>query len=222
MTSGAGEGGILRGSFVWGMNGTQMRIVLVDSPLHKEFLDGTLLKGLKKISNKDLKVGHIYVAKSGKVGIFRGRMRQKDSRKNFLAWTEYTPYLASRVISEFDSGEYEERYKKDRLGNVTITKAHSYIKELGKVEVFPNVVHGTVDGWCQVLESSEWVLLEDEETILKTLECLQDRLRKHELDTYVSHIPRPVSPKILAYFEEHGISLEACDEKVRRSPNLLW
>lgn len=208
MTSGAAEGGVLRGAFVWGMNSTQMRIVLVGSPLHGECVEGTQLKTLKKIPNKDLKIGHVYVAKSGKVGIFRGQMRKKSERKTFLAWLDYTPYSATRVIDEFESGDYQERYKKDRLGNVVVSKAHSYIKDLGSIDVFPNVVHGLMDGYWYDLEASEWVLLEDDETILKTLKFLQDRLWQHELGTYLAHVPRPVSPKVLAYIQEHEIPFD--------------
>ena len=60
------EGGwVLEGPFLWVKNGTQMRMVLIDSPRHRQILAYTKQKAIaikaKKISPKSLVAGGVYI-----------------------------------------------------------------------------------------------------------------------------------------------------------------
>lgn len=61
---GINKNGILNGKFLWGMNGSQMKLILEGSDLHKELIKANenkkKQKSLKRIKNADLVVGGIY------------------------------------------------------------------------------------------------------------------------------------------------------------------
>ena len=75
-TVGIGKDGYLKGEYVWVVVGSQMRLVRVDSTEHKIFLQREENKTLKKIPNKDLKVGCVY-----HFGI--------DNHRLFMGWAHH-------------------------------------------------------------------------------------------------------------------------------------
>ena len=67
-----GPGGRIQDKFVWGIVGSQIKLVRVGSELHKALLAGSERKKLKKITNRNLEVGGIYLTKGGQLGVFLG------------------------------------------------------------------------------------------------------------------------------------------------------
>ena len=66
--------GIFTGKYIWGKCHTQMRLIRVDSVLHKELEEAGRRKAMVKIPNKELEVGAVYQMKNGDRYVYLGRI----------------------------------------------------------------------------------------------------------------------------------------------------
>lgn len=197
MSVGAKKGGVFNGNFIWGRNSSQMRIVLVGSTLHQECVEGTQRKKLKKIPNKDLKVGTVYRTKSGKTSIFRGWMQLAGTRKKAMLWYEIS-WLPDEKSFQDDYSAYGHKES-------DLARSHSFVEVVGKVSLGANRVRGVRDGWelLREKETGVWYLLEDDKLILRKLDSLQND--GGPLKDYAFRVPRPLSPKVLKKFQDFGL-----------------
>ena len=62
---GISPGGVLNGEYVFGVVGSQMKIMRVGSELHSEIIKSGEEKNKKKIKNSELIVGHSYSGRNG-------------------------------------------------------------------------------------------------------------------------------------------------------------
>jgi hypothetical protein len=154
--------GTLRGTFLWAMNGTQMRLVEKGSELHKEILakqaEKAARKKAKRLSAKDLVIGGVYSGAPGSITgtkAYVGRVRHGGKLK--FAWVHiYHSALKgdeSRELlqSWFDRATqgYSERnqwgrlpkgghgyttVREPRLPQIEVTGSHSFTKRMAKVD----------------------------------------------------------------------------------------
>lgn len=78
LNKGVRPGGVLNGEFVFGMAGSQMKLIPVGSPIYEDLLESTKLKKKKKLSNKELKAGHVYRDRDKHEYIFLGWISHYD------------------------------------------------------------------------------------------------------------------------------------------------
>ena len=96
---GVEPGGILKGNYIWAKIGSNMKLVRVDSELHKLILEFESKKQLKAIKKNDLEVGGIY----------------QDSKKNravFLGFVNGTTYSIDDPKPIFSKNTAEFEYTK--------------------------------------------------------------------------------------------------------------
>lgn len=136
------KSGIMKGPFQWVVNGSQMRLTLVGSPLHKEIaeLDKVRQKPRKgKLRVRDLEVGGVYASKSGNQGgvdaIYLGRCRLKGKLR--CAWV----YVAGHYTSVAGCQAAYDRAISDgwRQPTVILTNGCSYTDLIGNVKLEPNL-----------------------------------------------------------------------------------
>jgi len=166
--TGIDVGGKIKGEFVWSVNGSQMRLIRVGSLEHAELSTCEDLKGLKRISMKDLKVGSIYRGITGPPQLFLGPVSTIFIK---ATWTYTGGGLATtRTISSLESYKkktmlwytiYGNRTKTEEIvgsfdgyvnrafdnstdkyyGKPQILAGHSMRKEIGSIEIPDDIVY---------------------------------------------------------------------------------
>ena len=122
VTVGISPGGILNGEYVFGVVGSQMKLVRVGSQLYKDLTAGSDRKAKKAIGKDTLEIGGVYRSKGGKLAMFCGySYTSSDPKKKFL-WYEVPTYkhLGDRV-----------ELPKDWLDNYfwfKATNSHTYVE----------------------------------------------------------------------------------------------
>lgn len=71
---GVQPGGVLNGSFVWAIIGSQMKLIRHDSELYYEALDSMKIRNTKALGLKDLVEGGVYKTKSNTYLVYIGRV----------------------------------------------------------------------------------------------------------------------------------------------------
>lgn len=110
-------GGSVPGSFVWGILGSQVRLVLVDGELHKMMIDGAQNKKDFEArqdsgaapSPSSLIPGHVYRKKDGSLHVFLGRCTAPFIDKSHYAFIEMPVNEGLTDMSTF-SDRAEKRY----------------------------------------------------------------------------------------------------------------
>jgi hypothetical protein len=69
---GVQKGGVMNGEFCFAVVGSQMKLVPIGSPLHKEMAKGSDTRKMKSLSKKDFKYGHLYKRKNGTQFLYFG------------------------------------------------------------------------------------------------------------------------------------------------------
>jgi|SRR5581483_344801 len=108
--------GIVSGTFVWGVLGSQVRLVLVDGELHQSMLRGANDKKAFELAQKagltptesTLQVGHIYRKKDKTLHLFLGRVKRPRCAKVQFAFVEMPPSNkeADQTDEDIDDLEY--------------------------------------------------------------------------------------------------------------------
>jgi hypothetical protein len=146
------KNGILNGSFVWARVGAEMKLVRVDSDLHKALVIATADRTLKKFGYGDLEVGHIYKGKSAECYLFLGYVDCSDcncvdkterlgiwGRQNSQQILQRTEIVNGLLLSS-----YSERYHQQHglLTNLytQVKTSHSFIKDLGTVPIPHDII----------------------------------------------------------------------------------
>lgn len=163
---GISGGGILNGSFVWARVGSEMKLVRVGSKLHDALLVATADRQLKKIRYGDLQVGHIYAGKGADKFIFLGYVdtifcEREEIRSGYGGWSwgnsRNEPRQYTRTSREIKNGillckvvDYVKDNKhicEDNLYHLEIKTTHSYIKDIGTIDV-PSDIISRVNSWA--------------------------------------------------------------------------
>lgn len=126
MEKGIKKGGHIGGEFVFGILGSQIRLVRVGSKLHADLVEGSKLKAQKKIAAKDLKVGHVYQSPSGLTGIFLGFVNAEGNKKKQQLW--YTQSKAM-TVDEIARELYADRHAYDFSFKTSV----SFVMDLGEI-----------------------------------------------------------------------------------------
>lgn len=148
---GVEPGGLLRGKFLWVMNGSQMRIARVGSRIHQQLQAKTKTQAKKKIPLGDLVTGGIYRSASGNTAVYLGRAIR--DKKRYLAWVPLWNY----------QDRQEDFHLNDRYA--VLTTSHSYIEQVEQMEIPPETykrierVESGGDGWNwdSSVEGITWV-----------------------------------------------------------------
>ncbi|AIW03555.1 hypothetical protein CPT_Moonbeam157 [Bacillus phage Moonbeam] len=136
-------GGRLNGSFCFAKEGSQTKLILEGSDTHKEALAERMKreKYTKKISNKDLKPGHVYSTISGKSKLFLGCVYSanideysgnisKVYKGVLLAdWDKWNKDYIKKFLETGELVEGNRVYS----GNFDVVKSHSFKIEGEKV-----------------------------------------------------------------------------------------
>ena len=88
---GVDKGAILKGQYVWGKYGSNMKLLRVGSSQHKEFSKGVDVSELPTIEPKDLIVGGVYETKKGEIEIYLGGFQTYQ----FKGTEKYYGYFSS-------------------------------------------------------------------------------------------------------------------------------
>lgn len=104
-TVGVSEGGYLNGEYIWAKVGAEMKIVRVDSDLHKALVQATARKEMKMISKKELQPMHVYSQKNGDAYLYLGHAASISATR-------------SEIQDQATERRYQEwcQFEKDRKG----------------------------------------------------------------------------------------------------------
>ena len=73
LTVGIDKGGKLNGEYIWGHNAQGLRLIRIGSTVFKDYI--AVIKSVKKIPNKDIKIGGVYKRRSGKQYMYLGQFK---------------------------------------------------------------------------------------------------------------------------------------------------
>jgi hypothetical protein len=145
---GVEPGGQLGGGYVWGVLGSQTRLVRYGSDLYDDLVESGKLRDLKKISLKALKPNTFYETRRGEIGLFVGFITSignygwsgSSSRiKKAMLWLIIRPQYSkdegteSQLIEAFISNSLKSEW----TVKAEIKKSHNFVKEVGPLEGFP-------------------------------------------------------------------------------------
>ena len=144
------RGGVLGGEWVWGIIGSQMKLIRVGSAQHEKLAQTTAQRAAKKISARDLKVGTIYARSNGDRQLFCGFVTVPGQKGKMQLWWE--PY-SWRDLSEAQGQFNEDLLEMSRPSysgqqhtparqcrRFKLTKSHSCKSIDGTIEVPEDVV----------------------------------------------------------------------------------
>ena len=179
---GINKNGILNGKFLWGMNGSQMKLILEGSDLHKELIEANerkkKQKSLKKIKNADLVVGGIYTTATEQFFcVYIGKALkqyafiQLQTTKHNGTWELYSYYIHKTKSHSFTT-------KVDQLDTNTINEFISTIiieynsslvaRENGYIRAKANRIL-----WNYTSDNDSFTSFEDDPWVLSTKESLK-------------------------------------------------
>lgn len=132
--------GVLGGEWQWGVVGSQMKLVCLGTPLHKQLVAGTATRNAnrstkkggstKKVKTSELKVGGVYKMKSGEHRMFLGFCHSHNmSGKRQLA-----VYVSGRAPSTV-LNRARTRLANSRVEEFSMVTSSSYTQEVGVVDV---------------------------------------------------------------------------------------
>ena len=128
LKNGIDPGGRLRGDFVWGKNGSQIKLVRVGSDLYDAMQECTNRKSLPAITPKDFQVGGVYAGYYGKTTIFLGDVKTVTVHNN----TSQYVYSKSKYMLFYDINVFTD----DFSGKNIIDELISKIKKHGCTWLF--------------------------------------------------------------------------------------
>ncbi len=151
------SGGVLNGEFIWSKMGSQMKLIRVNSELHKLITEFSSKKDMKSIS--DLEIGGVYQNKKKEKAIFVGYISttkysledKTASYKKITATFDYikTPVKKAMLFFKLYGDKisikdmkirayaYHGEDEDDVLFNYEIKRAHTYIEKVAQKDI-PN------------------------------------------------------------------------------------
>jgi len=135
--AGIERGGILNGEYVWAVQGSQMKLTRVGSPLYRDLTKTTERRELKKISAKDLVPGGIYARPAGERGVFIGFARRHGSTDRYQVWFEFYEFHDEEEgLRTF----HEYMVEKKMTHRINVVKNCSYVDKVGDMPLPPNLL----------------------------------------------------------------------------------
>ena len=116
-------GGVIPGSFVWGMWGSQMHLVLVDGALHKTMAEGARARKESDRAKRageqptvgTLVPGHVYRKKDDSIHVFLGKVKREDSGKILYAFMQMPnvgePQESTPIVETDSVWEKQRKYR---------------------------------------------------------------------------------------------------------------
>lgn len=80
--AGIKKGALLEGEYIWGKEGSEMRLIRVGSGLHKELTQATDYKTSALIPRKELEAGTVYRERNGNFRVCLGRVKTLKNKTN--------------------------------------------------------------------------------------------------------------------------------------------
>lgn len=128
LDGGCNPGGELAGKFIWGVEGSQMKLIPVGSILHEKLIEKSHRKTLKPIPHKELVPGGIYAAKSGEKFIYLGPV-------NYLG-VETKPWGGPRKYTFVKNGQAWQAEPFDDAFWISFMKRKDVIEKIGQADPF--------------------------------------------------------------------------------------
>lgn len=143
LQTGVAPGAILQGEFIWAKMKPGMKLVRVDSELHRLIQEFESKKDLRPVGKRDLELGSIYQDKKKKKAIFLGYVNTTAYVHNYSAKDfNFEKKFHKKSMLFFQIREFEDLEKNlqkmieaNSSYDFKIKKAHTYIEKIGKVEV---------------------------------------------------------------------------------------
>lgn len=110
--------GKMGGEYIWGVLGSQMRLIRNGSALHDSLAELTERKKKKKLSIRDLEPSSVYSTVAGDKEIFFGSV-YVDGRKKMLWYTR---------------GTYNHKEAFDHYWGFTLKSSHSMVEKVGNID----------------------------------------------------------------------------------------
>jgi len=129
------NGGIFNGKYVWVKCGSQLRIARHGSKLYESLLEAKVRKGMRKIPNKDLEVGKVYITKSGKEQVYLGRVKGKGMVIVPLNRWNYGSIPDERTHQELFENFCGGRMDYSEMHESYYCSSHSLVEEVGSVDL---------------------------------------------------------------------------------------
>ncbi|CAM6004250.1 unnamed protein product [Sphagnum balticum] len=159
LKTGVDAGGILRGEYVWAKMGSQMRLVRVDSELHKLITEFESKKDIKPVGKNDLEVGGVYQDRKKNQAIFVGYVntctfKPETAEPNYydkekkVCDFKYKKTFIKKGLLFFKVPFHEKKvaawtkkmFNKDESYWFEIKKSHTYIEKVDQIELPKNMV----------------------------------------------------------------------------------
>lgn len=107
LNTGIKKNGILPCDLIWGRVGSQMKLVRVNSDLHKELIKANLVGAMKKISNSELEIGGVYENKKGDKFLFLGYVSYLNMETEYVqgnyGQANYNRFLGVKRIDKIQA-----------------------------------------------------------------------------------------------------------------------
>jgi len=123
----------LTSNFIWAVNGSQMRIVRVNSKLYNELKDAGERRNLTVLKKKDLIPGTVYKMRNGEERAFLGNKKGQGMLICELLWDKKLP-LQTRIDRQING-------KQSLSWFLRYTKSHSFVEEIGKIKIPEEIKH---------------------------------------------------------------------------------
>lgn len=154
---GIDKGGVLKGQYIWGKVGSQMKIVRVGSQLHERLLEATRRGKIKKVGIKNFEIGGVYETKAGIKFIFLGWVhtvefdcKSKYGYGGLRTVEDWTKKEISKTGLFFEVNSYEKRHGDDDFGlayhlengcyGFKLKKSPSFVISGERIIVPPNII----------------------------------------------------------------------------------
>jgi len=205
LNAGCETGGELSGSYIWARVGSQMKLIRVDSVLHRQMILSTGRKTLKNIPVKDLEVGRVYSQKAGQKLVFIGFCRVQG--KKHQVW--FSLYGYDKTESPYD--EFAEDWKRGQWTRLDIKKSCAVIEAHEMTQGF-KTADECVKRWQPIMALAAENLKDKWEADSKTNKYryhYTTRTLKEDLEYFAAwgraH-PMDTKPPMVKVFEENGFN----------------
>lgn len=165
LRSGLKKGGILEGEFIFAKVGQYLRLIKINSDLHKAIIELQERSKLKKIKSKELEVGSTYIDKRGNHFLYLGFVDTQalhyHYRKEYLTFDSHYVHKLYLSIAIPENNEKnissllksivqnEEKF----LSICQLRASHSFILKVGQLKKFNNLIDKIRDAARQEIKN---------------------------------------------------------------------
>lgn len=126
--------GVPEGRFIWAKVGSQMKLVRIDSDLHKTLIESTDDKKKKTIPQKDLEIGGIYRGKNKNKYVFLGFYDADFIVEDFRTKTAKIVRIRNQMLF-YHVADYEKEIEWNLFGFEFKKSASSFVEKIGQKRI---------------------------------------------------------------------------------------